>query len=458
VQRNSWYQVTIQRWAREYGEERSFKGKKEIISRIYTYLVEKGVRFLTQEELGPGDEQTVYAEVTEKYRVMQRIQRSLQDHYRLHVSTNTIQSPSSLATSSLDELCGYTGSFGALENDSRKQVQRTTQVTENEAANDAHIPSPTLLLWQSSSAYSIFDSTMKGSFHADEKFEINTSHPPPGGDHVQPGHGRTFDGSTSVLAGTWPEIHLPRKESEAIDNVSQITDCSSRPETRGGLIFGDPTAARGGFRMAPVLLAPSANVGFPPGISRGGHRTNHPARVPESWNVHLTPGSVHRAEASIGDSSVCEVAGMILPTIVTTDSEEAEDGSEQNGGQGRFQDAFRSFWAPAEVGASACDEGSHVLEDSTSPGRNETSRPPKGLYQQALDEHGAISAIQAEIRCVREKNTALEGELHAMRVRVAIAEEKVYRLEQSGHHFQRGPLLGRADDRSGIEWRSGWDV
>jgi hypothetical protein len=148
VKRNSRYQGTIQRWALKYGEARGSRAKKEIISRIYASLVDSGLRFLIQQEFGHGDDQTGYTQVTEKYRVMQRIQRSLQEHCRQHVFVDTLQSCSVLDVSSHGEISGCTGSIGTGKNAPGEQVRRTPQVTENEGTHDTQIPLPSIPLRQ----------------------------------------------------------------------------------------------------------------------------------------------------------------------------------------------------------------------------------------------------------------------------------------------------------------------
>jgi hypothetical protein len=218
-----------------------------------------------------------------------------------------------------------------------------------------------------------------------------------------------------------------------MDNVSQITECSSQRETRHdptvGILFDVAAAARSDTADAPMPNATTAFHRF----SRVENRRAASPHPLECWEVRYAQDSLKRKERKVDESSTSVSAGRTLKSIITTDSDEVNDGSEQKEGRGSFHDVFRSLWTPTTMTAHASrdEETSHDIDDLTAPPRNSRPASPMTLQRQLLDLHGTVSAMQAEIRGVRSKNTALEGEIHAMRVRVAIAEEKIYRLEQS---------------------------
>lgn len=230
---NACYQEAIRRWAPQYAKTR-ITAKKQMLSQIYSYMTERGLRFLVQvgAGAGPGEDGAAYALVTDEYQAVQRIQRSLQEHNRRHAKADSLRAASG---SSKASLAGESEGGESIGEEARGKESDggPRLVTGNDTEARAGTPLP-MLLERKSSAFTVSDTSIVEGLLNDDLYRQMTGYQllERGQDATEhrPASNAATTTTTPHHAGPWPEIHLREKISDGIDAVSQITECSSTPE------------------------------------------------------------------------------------------------------------------------------------------------------------------------------------------------------------------------------------
>jgi hypothetical protein len=232
VMGNACYQATIRRWAPMYAATKGAGNKKQMVCQLYSYLTnERGLRFLVQ--VGVEGMSTVYTLVTEAYAPTQRIQRSLQEHNRRSTKTSKVESATDASKGSTADEMEAEESIGDEEGSAESDGGRGL-VTGNEARAGTPLP---LLLERKSSAFTVSDTSIIEGLLNDDLFRQMSGYQLLDGEAAAAQEDEKHSSNDAAEpvpphpAGPWPEIHLHHKSSDAIDTVSQITECSTRPES-----------------------------------------------------------------------------------------------------------------------------------------------------------------------------------------------------------------------------------
>jgi hypothetical protein len=325
VMGNRSYQAAIRRWAPMYAKAKSTE-KKQMLSEIYWHLIERGVRFLIQTGTCPEGRGREYGLVTEEYPAMQRIQRSLQEHNRVKNKPGIVKSSTDSSKGTLDEEMEDGGSNGDKSGSTESEA-RGGLVTANEGRPGTPLP---LLLERKSSAFTVSDtSIIEGLLNDDLLRQMS------GYQLVVEGETAPEDNSPSDVAsmpphhpaGPWPEIHLHHKSSDAIDTVSQITECSTSPESPRCPSTVESTAVK---RNAGTFCRPGdrPNVTSISGLRSTYQVTSRPERMTFGIRVELQALRA-RVAAQEGELHVLSERIKIMEEHMTRQQERQQSRQQQ---------------------------------------------------------------------------------------------------------------------------------